>query len=114
VDLSLAIVIGALYASGVYLILSRSIIKLLLGLGILSNAPNLLIFAAARPLRGMPPLVPKGQTALAVSSDPIPQALVLTAIVIGFGVLAFAVVLILQVYSAVRTDDLDRMKGSDA
>jgi multicomponent Na+:H+ antiporter subunit C len=113
-DLSLSIVIGVLYAVGLYLMMRRSIIKLLIGLAILGNAANLLIFAASRPIRGLPPLVPEGAQQITIASDPLPQALILTAIVISFGVLAFAIVLLQQAYRVVRTDDLDQMKSTDS
>lgn len=110
----LAIVIGGLYAIALYMMLRRSIVKLLIGLMLLSNAANLLIFTSAGLTRGAPPLVPEGATQpLGISADPLPQALVLTAIVISFGVLAFAVVLIQRAHAAVHTDDLDRMQSTD-
>jgi hypothetical protein len=70
------------------MMLRRSIVKLMIGLMLLSNAANLLIFTAAGLTRGVPPLVPEGLTRPdGLSADPLPQALVLTAIVISFGVL---------------------------
>ena len=110
----LALVIGGLYAAALFMMLRRSIVKLVIGLMLLSNAANLLIFTAAGLTRGVPPLVPEGLTRPAgVSADPLPQALVLTAIVISFGVLAFAVVLIHRAYVAVGTDDLRRLRDTD-
>lgn len=110
----LAFVIGGLYAAGIYLILRRSIVKLVLGLALLGHAANLLIFTVGRLTRGAPPLVPLGAaTPVDGSADPLPQALILTAIVIGFGVQAFALVLLKRAYQAVRTDDLDAMKTTD-
>lgn len=111
----MAVVVGGLYAAGVYLILRRSIVKLILGLALLGNAANLLIFTAARLTRAQPPLVPLGADGPpAPFADPVPQALILTAIVIGFGVLAFALVLLHSAYQAVGTDDLDAMKRTDS
>ncbi|MDQ7819156.1 MAG: Na+/H+ antiporter subunit C [Armatimonadota bacterium] len=110
----LGLVIGGLYAVGLYLMLRRSIVKLLIGLAVLTNAANLLIFTAAGVTRGRPPLVPPGQAQLSSPyADPLPQAMILTAIVIGFGVLAFAVVLVHRVVQVVRSDDLDSMKTTD-
>ncbi len=110
----LAVVIGGLYAAGIYLMLRRSIVKLIIGLALLSNAANLLIFTAAGLRRGRPPLVPEDASVLATPyADPLPQALILTAIVIGFGVLAFAVVLVHLAWQTVGTDDLDRMNTTD-
>lgn len=110
----LAVVIGGLYAVGLYLMMRRSIVKLLIGLAILTTAANLLIFTAAGLTRGRPPLIAAGDTALRPAfADPLPQAMILTAIVIGFGVLAFAVVLVHRVVQVVGTDDLDAMKATD-
>ncbi|MGE4533953.1 Na+/H+ antiporter subunit C [Halomonas sp.] len=110
----LAVAIGTLFAAAIYMMLRRSIVKLVIGLMLLSNAANLLIFATAGLIRGAPPLVPEGLTAPeGVVADPLPQALVLTAIVIAFGVLSFAVVLVRRAWEIVRADDLDRMKETD-
>lgn len=113
-DTILAFVIGGLYAAGIYLVLRRSIVKLIIGLSLLGQAANLLIFTAAGLTRAVPPIVPDGATVPPdPSADPLPQALILTAIVISFGVLAFTVVLIKRVYQVVGTDDLDDMKATD-
>lgn len=113
-DTILAFVIGGLYAAGIYLILRRSIVKLIIGLALLGQAANLLIFTAAGLTRGQPPIVPEGsEVPINPSADPLPQALILTAIVIGFGVLAFTTVLVKRVYQTVGTDDLDDMKATD-
>ncbi|HUP48789.1 MAG TPA: Na+/H+ antiporter subunit C [Thermoanaerobaculia bacterium] len=106
----LAIVIGVLYATGLYMMLRRSLVKLIIGLALLGHASNLLIFVAAAGrglVRGGPPIVETDQQAALAMADPVPQALILTAIVIGFGVLAFALALFHRTYKAVGTDDLD-------
>jgi multicomponent Na+:H+ antiporter subunit C len=111
----LAVVVGGLYAVGLYLMLRRSIVKLIIGLVILGHAANLLIFTIARPVRARPALINLGEVRPPEPfSDPVPQALILTAIVIGFGVQAFAVILIKRVFQAVGTDDLDAMNTTDA
>ncbi len=110
----MAFVIGGLYAGAVYMILRRSIVKLVIGLVLLSNAANLLIFTSAGFTRGAPPLVPEGLLRPeGLVADPLAQALILTAIVIGFGVLAFAVVLIHRAYEVIKADDMDQMKDTD-
>lgn len=111
----MAFVVGGLWAAAIYMILRRSIIKLVIGLILLSNAANLAIFTAAGMREGAPPLIAAGETMPMVtpSADPLPQALILTAIVIAFGVLAFAVVLIHRAYEIVGVDDLDEMKSTD-
>ncbi|MFO7908465.1 Na+/H+ antiporter subunit C [Vreelandella aquamarina] len=110
----MAVAIGILYATAIFMMLRRSIVKLVIGLMLLSNAANLLIFTTAGMTRGAPPLIPEGMSAPAGNvADPLPQAVVLTAIVIAFSVLAFAVVLIRRAYEVVKADDLDKMKETD-
>lgn len=110
----LAFVIGGLYTAAIYLLMRRSIVKLILGLAILGNAANLLIFTSAGLTRGSAPLVPAGaKEPIPPFADPLPQALILTAIVIGFGVLAFALVLVHRTHQEVGSDDLDDMKTTD-
>lgn len=110
----LAIAVGGLYAAGLYLMMRRSMIKAVLGLALLSHAANLLIFSAAGVTRARPPLVPEHATAPPpASADPIPQALILTAIVIGFGIMAFALVLVHRTYTVTGTEDLDRMRSTE-
>jgi multicomponent Na+:H+ antiporter subunit C len=113
-DAVLALVVGALYATGLYMMMRRSIAKLIIGLALLSHAANLLIFTAAGLERAEPPLIPPGAERLAAPHvDPLPQALILTAIVISFGLLAFALVLIHRTHQIVHTDDLDDMRSTD-
>lgn len=110
----LAFVIGGLYAAGIYLLLRRNLAKLIIGLALLTNAANLLIFTVGGLLRARPPLIAEGmQQPTDVVTDPLPQALILTAIVIGFGVLAFFMVLAYRADEAVQSDDLDDMQTTD-
>jgi multicomponent Na+:H+ antiporter subunit C len=110
----LAFVIGALYAAGLYLMLRRSLVKLVIGLALLSHGSNLLIFTLGRLVRAEAPIMPEGATQPAPPfADPLPQALVLTAIVIGFGLLAFTVVLLQRTYQIVGTEDVDHMRATD-
>ena len=95
----LAFVIGTLYATGVYLLLQRSMVKIIMGLVFLGNGSNLLIFAMGGLVSPYP--------------DPLPQALILTAIVISFGVLAFLLVLVYQAHNLTGTEDLDSLKTTD-
>jgi multicomponent Na+:H+ antiporter subunit C len=107
-ELLLAIVAGVLYATGLYLMLRRRLAQLIIGLGLLSNGSNVLIFAAAGLTRNRPPIVPEGAAGLAPAfADPVPQSLILTAIVIGFGVLAFSLVLAHRVHISAASDDID-------
>jgi multicomponent Na+:H+ antiporter subunit C len=114
VPVVLAVVVGGLYAAAVYLMLRRSLVRLVIGLALLGNAANLLIFTAAGLSRGRPPLVPAGAAAPpAPFADPVPQALILTAIVIGFGLLAFTVVLLLRAHQSIGADDVDDLRATE-
>jgi multicomponent Na+:H+ antiporter subunit C len=107
-EILLALASGVLYTAGIYLMMRRRLAQLIIGLGLLSNGTNLLIFAVGGLTRGTPPVVPLGEETLAPPyADPVPQALVLTAIVIGFGLLAFLLVLAHRVHAIVGSDDVD-------
>lgn len=108
-----ALLIGILYAGGIYLIMRRSFVKVIIGLIFLGHAAHLLIFTIGRLTKSSPAFVPLDGSLTEPFADPLPQALILTAIVIGFGVQAFAIVLFKKVYKTVGTDDLDEMKSTD-
>lgn len=113
-DVLLSFVVGGLVSAGLYMMMRRSVIKLIVGLALLSHAANLLIFTAGGLTRGYPPLVPEGETVpSAEAADPLPQALILTAIVIGFGVLAFSIALIERAYRATASDDVDLLTTTE-
>jgi multicomponent Na+:H+ antiporter subunit C len=113
-EMILALVIGCLYATSLYMMLQRSVVRLTLGLALLSHATNLLVFTAGGLTRATPPLIAQGaRLPEPPYADPLPQALVLTAIVISFGVLAFTLALVHRAYGTVGTDDLDAMKTTD-
>ena len=108
----LALVIGALFTTGVYLLLRRSIVKLLLGLMLLAHGANLLLFTLSGLRRGAPPII-GAQEDILNSADPLPQALILTAIVIGFSLSAFTLVLAYRVDQAGGSDDLQDIEMLD-
>jgi len=113
-EIVLAVVIGVLYGAGLYLILRRNIVKLVFGLVLLSQATNLLIFTASGLTRAKIPIISENASTLSSSAaDPLPQALILTAIVISFGILAFALVLLRKAFRVVGSDDLDDMRSTD-
>lgn len=110
----LAFVVGGLFAAGLYMMLRRSLVKLIIGLVLISHAVNLFIFTAGGLTRGSPPIVPDGvEQPTGVIADPIPQALILTAIVISFAVLAFTLTLFHRLYAATGTEDLDKLRPID-
>lgn len=113
-EIVLAIIVGLLYASGIYLMLRRSLVKMIVGLVLLGNGVNLLIFLLGGLVRGKPPIIPPtGDLLGEIYADPVPQALILTAIVISFGLQAFAIVLIKRTYVVVGTDDLDEIHTTE-
>ena len=113
-EILLALLVGVLYAAGIYLILRRSLVKLIIGLILLGNGANLLIFLVGRITKDTPPIIPADAKYLAdIYADPVPQALILTAIVISFGLQSFAIILIKRAYKVVKTDDLDQMNATD-
>jgi multicomponent Na+:H+ antiporter subunit C len=113
-DFVLAALVGLFVALGVYLLLSRSIIRMLLGMVILGNGINLLIFTAGRLTRELAPIVPPGldQPAGPIA-NPLPQALILTAIVIGFAMFSFLLVLAFRAYQTLDADNTDTMRVAE-
>jgi multicomponent Na+:H+ antiporter subunit C len=113
-EIILPIVTGFLYAVGLYLMLRRSFIQLIIGIIIFAHASNLFIFVAGSIVRGGSPFVREGTgVSLSQTADPLPQAMILTAIVIGLGIQAFAIVLLKRVYYVVETSDLDKLNETD-
>lgn len=90
-----AMTVGFLFASGLWLMLRRNRVKLVVGFGLLGHAVNLLVFSSGGLVPTNAPLIASGAETLAAhTADPLPQALVLTAIVIGFGAQVFLLVLL--------------------
>lgn len=110
-DHVLAILVGMFIATGVYLLLSRSLIRMLIGLTIFGNGVNLLIFTGGRVMREIAPIVPFGLDAPeGPIANPLPQALILTAIVIGFSMFCFLLVLAYRAYQVMDADNTDHMR----
>lgn len=106
-----ALMIGALVTCAVYLMLSGTLLRYVFGLVLISNAANLTIFVAGRLTMGRPPLVHEGDYApIEGAANALPQALVLTAIVIGFGLFAFAIVLVFRAWTTLGTMEPDDMR----
>lgn len=110
----LSIAVAALFGVSTYLLLSRSLIRLLLGVVTLGNATNLLIFTAGRIISSNPPLVPPGEKVpLDTIANSLPQALILTAIVISFALFAYVLVLSYRAYQELGTDNADEIRLSE-
>ena len=108
-QLILALTVGTLFACGAYLVMRRGQIKLILGLGLLSHGVNLLLFGSGKLTLGEPPIFADKKNFLVELAtrqfaDPLPQALILTAIVISFGITAFMIVLINRRHTITNSD----------
>lgn len=100
-----ALAAAAIFGCGIYMVLSRNVVRLLLGLSLVGTAVNLMIFQTGRPASEQPPIIPPGATTLGSSADPLPQALILTAIVIGFALTVTLAALALRIHRAHGTLD---------
>ncbi len=110
-DYVLAALVGLFISSGVYLLLSRSVIRMLIGMTIFGNGVNLLIFVSGRVMREVAPIIPPELDVPAGAiANPLPQALILTAIVIGFSMFSFLLVLALRAYQSLDADNTDTMR----
>lgn len=113
-NLVLPILTGLFFAASLYLLLSRHVVRMVIGFAILGNAVNLLLFLAGRLTRDLPPIIGKGAETLDMAAaNPLPQALILTAIVISFSFFAFMLVLIWRTSAALRTDNADHMRVAE-
>ena len=110
-----ALLVGVIVAAGIYLILDRNLIRFIFGLVLAGNAINLLIFTVGRLASQRPPLIPDQATAVHETlANALPQALILTAIVIGFALLAFIFVLFYRAYQELGTVDTEEMRIAEA
>lgn len=106
-----AITVGVMVSAAVYLMLSNNLLRFIFGLVLISNAANLTIFVSGRLTDGAPPLIPEGADVPLVDvANALPQALVLTAIVIGFGLFAFAIVLVFRAWTTLNSLTPDDMR----
>ena len=112
-DYVVAALAGVLFAAATYLMLSRALIRMLLGLSMLGNAVNLVIFVSGRLTRAVPPIVLEGNTMPIDGANPLPQALILTAIVIGFAMFCFLLVLAYRAYQTLDADNTDTMRVAE-
>lgn len=108
-----ALAFGVMIAVAAYLLMSRNVLRVVLGLLVLGNATNLSIFLAGRIGDRTPPLVEAGETMLVGGANPLPQALILTAIVISFSLVAFTVVLFESTHRRLGTLDTEAMREAE-
>ena len=106
----MSLAIGVLFTVGVYLVLSKSLLRIVLGTSFITHGVHLLLLTMSRLKTGAPPLL--GEKAEAYV-DPLPQALILTSIVISFGVTSFLLVLAYKAYRKLGPDDMEQRRGDD-
>ncbi|MFA5538340.1 MAG: Na+/H+ antiporter subunit C [Gemmobacter sp.] len=110
-EIMIAVTVGLLVACGAYLMMAGRLLPYIFGLVLLSNAGNLVIFGSGRLTYARPPLVPEGSPAPeGLVANALPQALILTAIVIGFGLMSFALALAFRSWQEMRTTRMDDMR----
>lgn len=101
---------GILFATGVYNILQKQLLRIAIGTGLISHAAHLLILTMGKLKRGQPPVIQEGITQY---TDPLPQALILTSIVISFGVTSVVLVLAYRTVNENKTDDMEALRGGE-
>lgn len=112
-SLLLAICIGLTIGAGIHLALSRDLLRVVIGLSLIGSGANLAVLASGGFRALAPPIIPADASVLEAAADPLPQALVLTAIVIGFALVCLSIVLMLALRTAAATDDLDALRASE-
>lgn len=105
----LCITVGLFFAAGIFLMLSPRFVRILLGIAIFGNAVNLMIFTAGRLTQAAPPVL-GDEPMIVAPANPLPQALILTAIVISFSIFAFLLVLAFRAYQSLETDSVTEMR----
>ncbi|TDL31795.1 Na(+)/H(+) antiporter subunit C [Jeotgalibacillus sp. S-D1] len=105
----ITLLVGVLVSVATYLLLSKNLIRVVLGTAILSHAVHLLLLTMGGLKTGSVPILEDG---VGTYTDALPQALILTAIVISFAVTAFFLVLVYRTYQTAGTDNLNEMRGS--
>ena len=109
-EIIMSILAGMLFTAGVYMILQKQILKIIIGTALLSHGAHLFIITMGKLNRGKPPILSEGVTNYV---DPLPQALILTSIVISFGVTSFLLVLAYRTYQTNGTDNMEKLRGND-
>lgn len=111
-EIIMSVAIGFLFMAAVYLMLSKSLIRIIIGTGLLSHGAHLLLLTMGGLSGNSPPVVSDG-VSVSDYADPLPQALILTAIVISFAVTSFFLVLAYRSYQELGTDNMDLLRGTE-
>jgi len=107
-EIFITIIAGVLFTVATYLVLSKTLLRIILGLSLFSHGVHLLLMAINGLKKGAAPLLGQGAESY---TDPIPQALILTSIVISFALTAFSLVLGYRAYQELGTDDVEKLRG---
>jgi len=110
---AVALAFWMVLAAGTYLTLSRDLLRCLIGLALLGNGVNLLLFSGGRLGSTVPPILEAGATTLGAAANPLPQALVLTAIVISFALLCFSLVLAVRLIKLAGSNDVTLLRAAE-
>jgi multicomponent Na+:H+ antiporter subunit C len=109
-EIIMAILAGTLFASGVYLILQKQLLRIVFGTALISHGAHLFILTMGQLKRGAAPVIKEGVEQYV---DPLPQALILTSIVISFGVTSFLLVLAYRTYKTNHSDNMEQLRGTE-
>lgn len=112
-NLIISLILGILFAAGVYLMFQKSFFKLILGVILFGYATIFFLFSVGGLTKNAPPLITESEVGIDHLADPLPQALTLTAIVISIGVQLFVIVLLKKVHQNIGTEDLDELNTTD-
>lgn len=106
----ICILAGVLFATGVYNILQKQLLRIVIGTALISHAAHLFILTMGKLKRGAPPIIQEGVTEY---TDPLPHALILTSIVISFGVTSVVLVLAYRTVNENETDNMEELRGGE-
>lgn len=109
-EIIISILAGLLFSIGVYNILQKQLLRIAIGTGLISHAAHLFILTMGKLKRGQPPIIEEGITNY---TDPLPHALILTSIVISFGVTSVILVLAYRTINENNTDNMEELRGNE-
>lgn len=109
----MSILAGILFTTGVYNLLQKQLLRIIIGTALISHGAHLFILTMGKLKRGLPPILDHGNTDPSHYTDPLPQALILTSIVISFGVTSLLLVLAYRASKENETDNMDLLRGNE-
>lgn len=109
-EIIISILAGVLFTVGIYNMLQKQLLRIAIGTGLISHAAHLFILTMGELKRGAPPVLTEGITEY---TDPLPQALILTSIVISFGVTSVVLVLAYRTITENNTDNMEQLRGNE-